>query len=83
MSKRLSDVKALVSTPFGGKQDAREHHTKEVRKIDNGYITRESHDDSLGYRSVETYSAEHPGSTPTVGHGSDSMSRAVNFMKKC
>lgn len=82
MGKRLSDTATLAGTPFGGNEDQREHHTKEVRKIDNGYITRESHDDSLGYRSMETYSAEHPGSTPTVGHGSDSMKRAVDFMKK-
>lgn len=82
MGKRLNDTGALAATPFAGSGDTREHHTTEIRKIDNGYITRQSHDDDLGYRSVETYSADHPGKTPTVGHGSDSMKRAVDFMKK-
>ncbi len=81
--KRLSDVGALVATPFGGDENKREHHTKEIRKIDNGYVTRESHDDGLGYTSMETYSAEHPDKAPgMIGAGTDSMKRAVSFMKK-
>ena len=82
MSKRLSDTGALTATPFGGKENEREHHTKEIRKIDNGYITRESHDDGLGYRSMETYSAEHPEKSGEIGGKGNPMAKAVDFMKK-
>ncbi len=82
MAKRLSDVNALMATPFGGGENPREHHTKEIRKIDNGYVTRESHDDGLGYRSMETYTPEHPEASAAVGGDCGSMAKAVEFMNK-
>lgn len=84
MGDRFSDTVALSSTPFGGNENSREHHTKEIRKIDNGYITRENHDDGLGFTSMETYSANHPsaGDPGILCNDKSSMSRAVNFMNK-
>lgn len=82
MAKKLSDTVALQATPFGGNSCAdNQHYSKSVRKIDNGYITSESHNDGLGYRSMETYSADHPDKS-SVGGNTDSMARAVEFMKK-
>lgn len=83
---RMSDTAALVSTPFGGKENSREHHSKEIRKIDNGYVTRESHDDGLGFTSMETYSAEHPaaGEAGVLKNDHNAMSKAVAHLnKKC
>lgn len=84
MNKRLNDTAALVHTPFGGDENTREHHTREVRKIDNGYVTREHHDDGLGFISQETYSAEHPdaGAPGVLKNDHSAMKKAVDHLNR-
>ncbi len=80
----MSDTAALAATPFSGDENSREHHTKEIRKIYNGYVTRETHDDGLGFQSMETYSEHHPDHAPGVLKDDHSaMAKAVAHLKKC
>lgn len=76
MAKRLSDTNAIAGTPY----DAGEDHNISVRKIDNGFMVRQSSCDPMTgeYKSSEAYYKERPrvlapkifrGASPDMGEG--------------
>lgn len=83
MGKRMNDTSAIAAMPVCG---SAEYSSKNVRKIDNGYLTSCHQSGPAGFMSYETYSKEFPTDSPKSSGELDSnpsaMKRAVDFMKK-
>lgn len=78
MGKRLSDTAALAGPAYSlsGSQE----RTIAVRKIDNGYIVRESSYNDGNYSSCEHYSK----TAPNLGENKaeNPMKRAKDYMER-
>ena len=72
MGKRLSDTDALCA-PSGNDYAS---SSVEVRKIDNGYVRRQTISDSDGYKTNETYHKSHPGMVMDGDKGAPAEHRA-------
>ena len=59
------------------------HREVSVRKIDNGYLRRESSSGPSGYKSSETYHPSHPGfgDAPRPTPGPSSLKGATSYLK--
>lgn len=85
MAKRLNDtagVQAMV--PY---ESQSEHYSRSVRKVDNGYITRESHygpNSPDGPIEKEVFTRDHPDmkDASEIGGNGNAMKKAVDFMTK-
>lgn len=83
MAKRLNDTDAIVAMPMRGTSGGNESMNIDVRKIDNGYITRETrYSDGGGYQSKETYSPTKPSLNPSIGKGGNLMKGATDYLNK-
>lgn len=88
MAKRLNDTAGVQAMPAirGDYQGERyTSHTKSTRKIENGFVTRECHNDGDSFSTTERF---HETPEPTQGErardiaggGSNSMSRAKSYL---
>lgn len=83
--KRLSDTAAVVAmVPY---ESQREHYSRSVRPIDNGYIVSEHHSGPNcpdGPISKEMFVHEHPShdTNSEIGRNGDAMKRAVEHINK-
>lgn len=76
---RLNDTNALISRPLA----EGECETREVRKIDNGYITRtSSYGPSGSYRSSESFSPDVPGASGGArsGVGNEGLADVKSYL---
>jgi hypothetical protein len=78
--KRLNDTAVLQAAPACG--EMADYTTKEIRKIENGYVTRETRSGDGSYNSTERYSPNHPNADNATFGSGNAMAKAVDFMKK-
>lgn len=85
MGKRLNDTTGVVSmSPY---ESQSEHYNRSVRKIDNGFLVRESHHGGPncpdGPTDKEVFMSEHPDTDKSgLGDSGNAMKKAVTYMKK-
>lgn len=80
MGKRLSDTAALVNSPGPSGVRETESASTDIRKIDNGWLTRRTHYDGRRAISTETFTPDRP--DVDLGQGLDPMKRAKDYMNK-
>ena len=80
MGKRLDDTSAIANTPLRGKGERME--TTEIRKIENGYITRRTSYQDGDYSVAEIHSEGYPAPDRSSDAGSESMKRAVDHLNR-
>ena len=84
MGKKRSSVSVLADMPSGS-GDGSAHHSVDVRKIDNGYVVRESRCCDGEYHSSEHYSAEKPNlqaRTSAPNPGKETMRGAMKELNR-
>lgn len=84
MGKRLNDTAGVVAmSPY---ESQSQHYSKSIRKIDNGYITREyQHGPNCpeGPIEKEVFTHDHPDQKDAgMSRNGEAMKKAVEFMNK-
>jgi hypothetical protein len=83
--RRLNDTAAITSMPSPAAIGDSESLNVEVRRIDNGYITRESRYSQGDYKSCERFSQDKPVlgdlAKPQTSPGRSSLRNAVRSLK--
>lgn len=85
MGKRLNDTAGVVGmVPY---ESQSEHYSRNVRKIDNGYVTShygKNPNDPEGPTCKEIFTRDHPDMKDgsEMGRDGSAMKRAVDFMTK-
>lgn len=84
MAKRMNDTKAVKAMPaMGGSLGNGDSLSVDVRKIDNGYITRSSSYKNDEYHSRESYSPDKPDFSvqSDTQQESSTLRKAIDSMK--
>ena len=79
-TRELNDTAAIQSMPIDPVQKD-EYTSLNVRKIDNGYLTRTSSNKDGQYSSSEVYSKDPPQASSDDAQGSP-MARALRYLTK-